>query len=284
MQVRIPTFDSSTFRAQWAPNREFAQFYNAFSVVPAHIEPYLIKVMTRALKVVPEKHTDLRREMDIFIKQETQHCKQHVAFNRFLHKGGYEGMLAIEQEYKNEYIKFLDSRSLKFNLAYCEGFETLGWSSAEVWFSGELDPLIKDADPYAVQLWKWHLAEEFEHRTVCFDVFHTLYGKGFFKRFFNGYLYRVYGFFYAATHIDRYTQRVARYLIGVDNANASPEELKASQAREKAMMKIIRRATLPRLANVLSPFYNPGRRKMPANMSSLLKHYAEASRPATAAT
>ena len=81
-----------------------------------------------------------------------------------------------------------------------------------------------------------------------------------------------------------YTQRVARYLIGVDNANASPEELKASQAREKAMMKIIRRATLPRLANVLSPFYNPGRRKMPANMSSLLKHYAEASRPATAAT
>jgi len=274
MKVRTPQFDTSAFRPHWAPNREFAQFYNAFSVVPAHIEPYLIKVMARGLKVMPEQHAELREEMEIFIKQETQHCKQHVAFNRFLHKGGYEGMLAIEQAYKNDYLQFLDKRSLKFNLAYCEGFEALGCASAEVWFSGELDPLLKDADPYAAELWRWHLAEEFEHRTVCYDVFHTLYAQEFWGRIVNGYFYRLWAFFYAIRHIGSYTERVARYLIGKDNAGASAEELKRSKEREKAMQKIIRKATLPRLFKVLSPFYNPRYKPMPANMSALLERYA----------
>lgn len=274
MKVRFPQFDTQSFRTHWAPNREFAQFYNAFSVVPAHIEPYLIKVMTRALKVMPESEATLREEMAIFIKQETQHCKQHVAFNRFLHKGGYEGMLAIEQDYKNDYVEFLDKRSLKFNLAYCEGFEALGCASAEIWFSGEMDSLLEQADPYAAELWRWHLAEEFEHRTVCYDVFHALHAQGFWGRLFNGYFYRIWAFLYAARHIGGYTERVARFLIDKDNATASEEEKRQSKQREKAMQKVIRKATLPRLLKVLSPFYNPRHKQMPDNMAALLERYA----------
>jgi predicted metal-dependent hydrolase len=274
MQVRYPTFDTSRFRAHWAPNPEFAQSYNAFSVVPAHIEPYLVKVIMRARKVVPQHEQELQRDMEIFIRQEVQHNKQHLTFNQALYDAGYAGMQAIEAEYKAEYHRFLSTRSLKFNLAYCEGFEAIGCASGELWFNGGIDPLIEGADPYAVELWKWHLAEEFEHRTVCFDAFKTLYGKGLWNSIVNGYFYRLYGFFYATWHIGKYTARCEQYLLDQDRAKMSAAEQAESRTREKQMRRTVFRATLPLLLKVLSPFYNPRRKAMPDNMAQLLARYA----------
>lgn len=276
MQVRYPVFDTSKFRAHWARNPEFAQSYNAFSIVPAHIEPYLVKVIMRARKVVPTTEVELQKEMEVFIRQEVQHNKQHLAFNQFLYDAGYAGMQAIEEEYKAEYHRFLSTKSLKFNLAYCEGFEALGCASAEVWFRGGIDPLIEGADPYAVELWKWHLAEEFEHRTVCYDAFKTLYGRGIWKSIVNGYFYRLYAFIYAVRHIGHYMGRCERFLIDQDRSKMTRAERKASKAREKAMRRSITRVTLPLLLKVLSPFYNPRHKAMPQNMAQLLDRYATA--------
>ena len=273
MQVRIPNFDFSGFRARWARNPEFAQTYNASSIVPAHIEPYLCRVMTRARKELGSRHAGLDAEVAIFIRQETQHCRQHLAFNSFLHEGGYEGMLPIEKQYQADYQRFLTKKSLKFNLAYSEGFEALGCASAEIWFGGELDELLAGADPGAVELWKWHLAEEFEHRTVCYDVFKALYAQGFWNSIVNGYFYRLYGFFYATLHINSYTTRCASYLIGKDREGVGEEELQRSKAREKAVRKALRKATLPKLLKVLSPFYNPRYKRMPQSMDELLARY-----------
>ncbi|MEM5388803.1 metal-dependent hydrolase [Paraburkholderia phymatum] len=275
MEVRFPTFDFSRFRAHWARNREFAQAYNAFSIVPAHIEPYLIKVMMWARKELDPAHAQLHAEMGVFIRQETQHCKQHVAFNKFMHDGGYAGMLPIEEEYKADYQRFLTAKSLRFNLAYCEGFEALGCASAEVWFSGAIDMLLEGADPYAVQLWKWHLAEEFEHRTVCFDAFKTLCAKGPWKSVVYGYFYRIYGFIRAARHINGYTERCTAYLLATDRAELDETEIQQSKLRERAMRKAVNKATLPILIKVFSPFYNPRRKRMPREMSELLAHYAQ---------
>lgn len=41
-----------------------------------------------------------------------------------------------------------------------------------------------------------YLPEGFEHRSVCYDVYNALYGKGI-----RSYLYRLYGFVYAIAHI-----------------------------------------------------------------------------------
>lgn len=274
MQARFPKFDFSRFRAHWAANPEFAQQFNASSIVPAYIEPYLVKVMTWAKRELDPTYTKLHLEMKIFIKQEVQHCKQHVAFNNLMHRAGYEGMLPIEKDYNSDYERFFATRPLKFNLAYCEGFEALGCASAEVWFSGALDHLLEGADAYAVELWKWHLAEEFEHRTVCYDVFKTMYARGFWKSIVNGYFYRLFGFFVAVRHINSYTERCAAYLTGKDRETMSAEELQHSKAREQAFKKAVGRATLPRLLKVLSPFYDPRHKRMPRTMSELLARYA----------
>jgi predicted metal-dependent hydrolase len=274
MKVRYPTFDSSRFRARWAPNPEFAQSYNAFSIVPAQIEPYLVKVMMRARKQLDPKYEQLHSDMQIFIRQETQHCKQHVAYNKFMYDAGYEEMRKIEEDYKADYHRFLTERSLRFNLAYCEGFEALGCAVAQVWFEGDIDPLIEGADTYAVELWKWHLAEEFEHRTVCFDAFKTLFAQGFWRSIAFGYFYRIWAFLYSTRHINSYTERCMEALMAVDRKGLSAGELQRSKERERAQKALIQRATLRRLVKVFSPWYNPGRKSMPRGMQELLERYA----------
>src|SRR5271166_3865631 len=81
--------------------------------------------------------------------------------------------------------------------------------------------------------WKWHMAEEFEHREVCFNLYHELYSKGLYNKIVNGWLYRVYGFVRTVRHLGAYIERVSTYLIEKDRETMSPEELMASEARLK---------------------------------------------------
>lgn len=267
MKVRRPGFDFSTIRPHWAPVTEFAQLYNAFSTVPAHIEPYLVKVMMRVKDALGDKNPRLREDIEIFNKQEVQHCKQHLAFNKRLYESGYAGMQEIEAPYKADYERFLATKSLRFNVAYCEGFEAMGSTSSQVFFE-DLDEYLEGADEAAVNLWKWHLAEEFEHREVCFQAYATLYGKGPFA-----YLYRVWAFAYAAKHIGSHTMRVAKYLLEVDREGMSEAEREASMERQTKALNMIRKGSRKRLFKVLSPFYNPGKLKPSEGMIPFLETY-----------
>src|SRR3546814_14071204 len=84
----------------------------------------LLKVMVKAKPLIDPSKTRLIEELDIFIKQEMQHCKQHINFNKRLHELGYGFLKPIEKEYEAGYKRFLDKKSLRFNLAYCEGFRS----------------------------------------------------------------------------------------------------------------------------------------------------------------
>lgn len=269
MKVRYPNFDFSNLRAHWAKEPEFSQNFNAFSTVPAHVEPFLIKVMTKAKKALGPQHEALIADIDIFNKQEIQHCKQHLAFNNKLYELGYEGMADIEKPYKADYERFLKEKSLRFNVAYCEGFEAMGSASAQVYFE-DLAEYIEGADEAAMNLWKWHLAEEFEHREVCADVYRTLYGNGVFA-----YFYRIWGFIYSTKHIGDHVKRVATYLYEKDRENMTEDELKASKERADRLNRKMSRANLKRLAAVFSPFYNPGKKTMSPAMAAILDSYPD---------
>ncbi len=268
MKVRHPSFNFGSIRPHWAKVPEFAQFYNAFSTVPAHIEPYLVKVMMRAKDALGDRNPKLRQDIEIFNKQEVQHCKQHLAFNKRLYELGYAGMQELEAPYKADYARFLETKSLRFNIAYCEGFEAMGSAAGQVFFS-DLDEYLEGADPEAVELWRWHLAEEFEHREVCYQAYKTLYGNGPFA-----YLYRVWAFMYAAKHIGMHTARVAQYLIKVDREGMTAEETQASELRAKKALSQIRKGSRKRLLKVLSPFYDPAKLQAPAGMAPLLEKYS----------
>jgi uncharacterized protein len=265
MQVRFPRWDFAGIRAHWAPHREFAQLYNAASTVPAYIEPYLLKVMRLAKEKIDPASTALHEKLDIFIKQEMQHCKQHLAFNKMIRADGYEGMLPLEKEYEADYERYLKEKSLRFNLAYSEGFEAMS-SIAVTNFFEEFDEFLEGADPRAVAIWKWHLAEEYEHREVAHEVYHALYGK---NRVF-AWLYRVYGFFCAIRHIRKHTARVSEYLLSVDRAAMTDAERAASVEREKAVAAATSRRAREHLKAILSFNYDPASRPAPRGVQALL--------------
>jgi len=268
MRVRQPNLDFSGVRAHWTANVELAQHFNANSMVPAYIEPYLIKVMRRAKERLPPGDEELHRDLDVFIRQEAQHYKLHQAFNRALREDGYEGMLEYEKAYEADYERFLAKRSLRFNVAYCEGFEAIGAAGAKFWVE-DAERVLRDADPRVVELWKWHLAEEYEHRTVCSRVFHALYGKGPTK----GYVTRVLGFLYALRHIRGHTRRLTSYLLAKDREAMGPDEAQRSLEREQRFWKSRRPAERALVRAVVSPSYDPAAIPAPKGIDAFLAQY-----------
>lgn len=269
MQVRYPNWDFSQLRAHWSPNPEFAQIYNAASSVPAYIEPYLVKVMLQAMPKIDPKHEQLRKDLAIFIKQESQHCKHHLAFNKALRAQGYEGVAEFEQQYADDYERFLKEKSLQFNCAYSEGFEAMSAIAVTSFFE-EFDEFLEGADENAVELWRWHLAEEFEHREVAHEVYHALFGKNPLV----AYLYRIYGFLYAMRHIRGHTAKVTAYLLAKDREGMNEEELAQSKAREAKAKQAMARRAKEHLKAILSPFYRPAKRPEPRGVRQVLQRYA----------
>lgn len=268
MKARFPKFDFSNLRAHWAPNWEFAQRANAASLIPAYIEPFLLKVMIQAKKKIDPSKSLLHRDLDIFIKQEMQHCRQHIAFNKRMHDLGYELLKPIEKDFEATFARFLEKKSLRFNLAYSEGFESLSATACELYFE-DYNELLEHADPEPTNMWRWHLAEEFEHRTVCSDVYHELSGLNPVFAYF----YRLYGYFYAVLHLGRFQLMVSRKLLEHDRARMTADEVTASLARDKHARKIMGRRFVSHFLKICSPFYDPLKRREPNGYQAYLTEF-----------
>lgn len=264
MKVRQLNIDFSNSPTLWAKNPEFAQQRNATSMIPVHVEPYLVKVMMKARDALGPGHEALKQDIGIFIKQETQHYKQHQRFNDKLYAAGYDRLPAFERELSDDYKRFLSTKSLRFNLAYSEGFETLGPANLLAMFRN-YGGLLDGADPTVVDLWKWHMVEEYEHRSTCHDTYHALYGRNVLT-----WLYRVYGLFVAVRHLGGWGKRVSAYLLAKDRESMNPEELQASLAREKDAKRRFGRLLLPYLLRALAPSYHPSRIAPPPGLDEYI--------------
>lgn len=280
MKARFPRFDFSKVRAHWAPVAEFAQRGNAASLIPAHIEPYLLKVMRKAQPLLKQRGAseELQQDLDIFIKQEMQHCKQHISFNNRIHTLGYAALKPLEAKLAADFDDFLNNRSLRFNLAYCEGFESMSATACIYYFEDYL-PFLEGADKEPSDMWKWHLAEEFEHRSVCFDVFHELSGLDPVSRYF----YRVYGYFYALIHLAKFAIAAGKVLTEVDHKGMSPDAIEASKQRDDQVKKVTKSRMLGMMLTILAPWYHPRNRREPNGYSAYLARF-EAERCPTPAS
>ena len=273
MKVRAPKMTYDTVDPHWGPHLEFVAMQNAASLMPAHIEPYLFKVLAMAKKELERrgvKNDKLARDMDIFFKQEMQHCKHHIAFNNRLKETRYPGLADIEKDYAVDYERFLKQKSLVWNLAYSEGFESLSAVGSLNYFEN-FDEYWEGADPKVVEMWKWHLAEEYEHREVAYDVLHALSGRNPLMR----YLWRVYGFIVANVHIRAYHRRFIGYLMSVDRRGMSPAEIDASNARFAKLKRDATRIMFSEYLSIMLPFYKPAKRRPPRGWADYLATFDE---------
>jgi len=267
MKARQPKFDFSTTPVHWSSNPEFAQRMNASSIVIPHLERFLNRVMAKALTTLKgEEHAQLRANVRTFIRQESNHYVTHQQQAEMLKRDGYD-IAALDAWVEAEYEQLFQSKSLPFLCSYCEGFETLGPITAKVWLDDEMGELTCSGDPQIIAMWKWHLLEEFEHRSVCFDVFHAVHG---------GYFLRIYGFIAQIRHFKKMITRVTAYLLEYDRQRMTEAERAESIAREKAATEATHKAMSPRLIKVLLPSYNPRDLEEPKNYRSFLDKFDQA--------
>jgi uncharacterized protein len=249
---------------------EESYLYVGLSLLLPYLEPYLVRTMRAARGHVTDPA--LAADLDLFNGQEGQHYRQHILFNQAIRLHGFTGLAALEAEAAADYRRYTETRSLRWNLAYAEGFEA--FTSTLARFSLEEKLLTRMTSP-ARELYEWHLVEELEHRTVAFDVYAHVCG---------GYLYRLVVGLFAQWHLNRFMIRVALRMLGADPVafRAKYGGARAAWTRLRPLLWLEVRRLFPRLLATYLPWYTPHRIALPERARELSEHYAEAARSVAA--
>lgn len=148
----------------------------AFSLILPHLEPYLIRVYRSLSAHVRDPR--VLADLEAFCGQEAQHHRGHAAANRkiraFLGPATSDRLLVVERRLDADYRRFETERSLRFQAAFIEGFEAM---TCAMGLTGLESGRRPTGDGPWSQLWRWHLFEELEHRTVAFDVYEQVSGS-----------------------------------------------------------------------------------------------------------
>jgi len=237
------------------------------SLLLPYLEPYLIRTMKEAKKqVTDEKLID---DLERFSAQEGQHYRQHMRFNDSIRLQGFPQLASLEEKLSHDYKRFSKTRSLRFNLAYAEGFEALTTASARFSFERESD---QETLPVVSDLFAWHLLEELEHRTVAFDIYDHVCG---------GYFYRVTAGLYAQWHMSSFIGRVTKYMIEADPAAIERFGGKEGmRARRRKASPQLRKHFLPKLLKTYSPRYTPHDIPFEAELQEMATQFSAVARSA----
>lgn len=243
MTVRRPSFaHGATTSAHWNPGRpEFSQIVNAASLAMPYLEPHLIKTMRAAREHIED--SALRRALDDYVAQESMHFSQHRRFNDTLVARGYRCIEGLQRRMAADYARLGETRSLAFNLAYAEGFESMALAVGEMLIEDRAH-LFGDSESGVASLVLWHFVEEIEHKNVAFDVFEHVAG---------GYFRRVHGFLYATLHIFLLTRSGYQQLLKEDGLWSVA---RSRLALARLLARIFARLT-PKLLRILVPGYSP---------------------------
>ncbi len=215
---------------------EFSQIVNAASLAM----PYL---MREARPLIGDAL--LVRDLDLYCAQESAHYRQHSKFNDELKALRPETIGKLEAVLADDYAHLARDRSLTFNLAYAEGFESMALALGHMLIE-ERAFLFGGAESAVASLVLWHFVEEIEHKNVTFDVFKHLSGS---------YFWRIAGLFYATGHIMWRTRQGYHALLKEDGLWRN---LRSRLALAHVLWRIFKNLT-PKFLRILHPAYHPSK-------------------------
>ena len=256
---KIPfSFDENISPVWNSEKPEWSHMVNGASLTMPYLEPFLIKTAREALRQV--KDPALEEDIRIFIGQEAQHYQNHRRYNDKMKANGYEELAQIEDEMEADF-KRLQSKSLRWRVAYMAGFETMTMGITK-WLVEDRSELFRGADASVVSFVLWHMVEETEHKTVAFDLYQALY---------RHYGARVYGLFYASWHIVKYTRKTYISMLKKDGRwRRIASRLRLAQMILQFYIKVG-----PSLLKSLSPSYHPSKVKDPDWVKEWIDAYQE---------
>ena len=221
--------------------------------------------------------SEVAQEVRQFIGQEAQHYRQHAVLNDIIRSISpeMEGLRAIEDQLEADYQRFTRTRSLKFNLAYAEGFEAATFAGGRANFRNRVfDRLETIQNSDLLRLFIWHALEEVEHSTVTFNIYDHLYGD---------YFYRLVAGTYGQYHFFKYVFLFSKFI-----AQNAPQALERGRALwpDKNLLGDWKEqlSLLGAISKVYLPGYNPANIELPDNVAQYSKDYASAAREIRAMT
>ena len=139
-------------------------FLNALSITFPQGESLFVEAVRRYRDAADPK---LQEQIAAFIKQETLHTREHVAFNRLIEQAGYD--VTAMHAYTTNRMSIARARPPIAQLAMTVALEHF----TAILAHGLLkNPKHLDGAPTEIALlWKYHAIEEIEHKGVAFDTY-----------------------------------------------------------------------------------------------------------------
>lgn len=162
--VRDERFNRATTPRRWWAGEPFGTaWHNALSATFPRGEAFFIEAV--------KAHRDgadpqLAAEIRAFVKQEINHTREHIAFNRLAEDHGYD-IKAIDRRVE-QMLALTKDRPVIVNLAATMALEHYTAMMASEFLANQQH--FEDADPEVRAMWEWHAIEEIEHKGVAFDT------------------------------------------------------------------------------------------------------------------
>lgn len=163
--VRDERFNRNTTPNRWWAGEPFGTaWHNALSATFPRGEAYFIESVKAHRDGAGPK---LEAEIRAFVRQEINHTREHVAFNKLAENHGYD-IKAIDKRVE-ELLAMTKNRPVIVNLAATMALEHYTAMMAHEFLVNPQH--FAKADPEVRAMWKWHAIEEIEHKGVAFDTY-----------------------------------------------------------------------------------------------------------------
>jgi uncharacterized protein len=241
-----------------AGNSALSYTHLAMGLYVAYLEPFFVKSLRRVTAQIRDEA--LREDADRFSRQEAQHYRRHMDFNKAVLTHGYPGLEQRTEMLKRDFEGFLADRTDRFRIGYIEGFESFTTQFAlRTLASGLYDH--RHTARSVGDLFKWHMLEEVEHRNVAYDVYQHLYGD---------YLYRARMCWVSQHHMFRFIADCAR-LMSLADVPRHGARCRITM-RQRALMATSR---FGMRAYTMLPGYTPHKHAVPSNIVELSAHFTQ---------
>ena len=156
--------------------RAISLFFDNLSVFfPAGERFFIVSVKAHAGLI---QDPGLQRQLRAFCGQEGVHSREHVRYNRMLEAQGYPAA-DMERRLEARLRRLTQRIPVRRQLAITCALEHF---TAVMGHTALADPaILAGADAEMAALWRWHAAEENEHKAVAFDVYQSV-GGNYFER------------------------------------------------------------------------------------------------------
>lgn len=152
--------------------RAVSLFFNNLSIFFPAGERFFIASVRAHLQHVHDPQ--LATAVQAFCKQESLHTREHLRYNELLAAQGYP-VAAMEERVIRLLRRVSRRLPVRAQLAVTCALEHFTATLAHLVLK---DPrLLEGAHPSMAALWRWHAAEESEHRAVAFDVYRAAGGR-----------------------------------------------------------------------------------------------------------